>query len=388
MRRPIAIALASLLALAASLGGCADQPFYEATTAEVAGAPGSLIRDDAIVASPGGAGAWRVLYRSTGLHGEPIAVSGAVIVPEGPAPAGGRPIVAWAHPTSGVEPQCAPSLALLEFQQIEGLREMLDRGYIVVATDYPGLGTPQPHPYLVGVSEGRAVLDSVRAARALLGAGASARFAAWGHSQGGHAALYTGLLVRRYAPELELVGVAAAAPATELGTLLRDDLPTSGGKNLTAMTLWSWQRVFDAPMDRVVRPDAIATVDALAATCLESPIDLLERAGPSDALDHSFLSVTDLTSLEPWSRLIAENTPGPLPAEIPVFIAQGDADQLVRPQVTRDYVDALCRHGSKVELDMVAGGTHGFIARDAAATAVAWMADRFAGKPAPSTCAP
>ncbi len=92
---------------------------------------------------------------------------------------------------------------------------MVDRGYVVAATDYPGLGTPQTHPYLVGVSEARAVLDSVRAARALTGA--QNRFAVWGHSQGGQAALFTGLIAKSYAPDLDLVGVAAAAPATDLG---------------------------------------------------------------------------------------------------------------------------------------------------------------------------
>src|SRR3984957_6187911 len=164
--------------------------------------------------APAGAAAYRVLYRSTGLHDEPIAVSGIIVVPPGPAPEGGRPIVAWAHPTTGIVPRCAPSLAIFHFQQMPGLRNMVERGYIVAATDYPGLGTVGPHPYLVGISEGRAVLDSVRVARSMPGAGGGLAFAVWGHSQGGQAALYTGILAQGYAPELELVGVAAAAPAT------------------------------------------------------------------------------------------------------------------------------------------------------------------------------
>jgi hypothetical protein len=92
------------------------------------------------------------------ITGEPIAVSGVVIVPDGPAPAGGRPTVAWAHPTTGIENQCAPSRAQVFFRSIQGLQDMLSRGYVVTATDYPGLGTPEIHPYLVGVSEARAVI--------------------------------------------------------------------------------------------------------------------------------------------------------------------------------------------------------------------------------------
>ncbi len=91
--------------------------------------------------APDGAAAYRVLYRSKGLHDEPIAVSGVVIVPAGPPPPGGRLIVAWAHPTTGIVSKCAPSLAHVLFSSIQGLHEMLRRNYVVAATDYPGLGT-------------------------------------------------------------------------------------------------------------------------------------------------------------------------------------------------------------------------------------------------------
>ncbi len=148
----------------------AQSAFYDARLEELPGKPGTIIRSEPLTGAPLGATSWRVLYRSVGLDGQPIAVSGVVIVPLGEAPPGGRPIVAWAHPTSGIVPRCAPSLALLLYQEIAGSRDMIRDGYIIAATDYPGLGTPGPHPYLVGISEGRAVLDSIRAARELAGA--------------------------------------------------------------------------------------------------------------------------------------------------------------------------------------------------------------------------
>ena len=273
-------------------------------------ANGALIRSEPIEGAPDGATAYRVLYKSEGLHGEAIAVSGVVIVPAGPAPAGGRPIVAWAHPTTGIVPKCAPSLARVLFQSIQGLHEMLQHGYVVTATDYPGLGTAGPHPYLVGISEGRAVLDSVRVARLMPGAGGGHVFAVWGHSQGGQAALYTGILAQSYAPDLQLVGVAAAAPATELGTLLTDDSDTAGGRNITAMTLWSWSRVYGAPISSVVTPPAMPAVDRLAGECIERFFDVIERRGPSRELDQSFLSVNNISDVEPWRGLLASNTPG------------------------------------------------------------------------------
>lgn len=121
----------------ATFPALAQTTFYEASEADLPGAPGTLIRKEPMLRSPDGGVAYRMLYRSTGLRGKPIPVSGVVIVPQSPAPPGGRPIIAWAHPTTGVVPHCAPSLALFVFQQIQGLREMLEQGYIVVATDYP-----------------------------------------------------------------------------------------------------------------------------------------------------------------------------------------------------------------------------------------------------------
>src|SRR6476619_6188434 len=187
--------------------------------------------------------AFRILYRSTDPSGRPIPVSGAIYIPNGPAPAGGRNIISWAHPTSGVVPPCAPSLMPDVGGMMWNLGNMIAEGYIVVATDYPGLGTDGIHPYLIGESEARSVLNSVRAAREMPNTGASNRFAVWGHSQGGHAALFTGEVAARYAPDLKLVGVAAAAPATYLIQLFDADAPTATGKDLTSMTLLSWSRL-------------------------------------------------------------------------------------------------------------------------------------------------
>ncbi|MGE0036370.1 MAG: alpha/beta fold hydrolase [Xanthobacteraceae bacterium] len=384
LRRLVIVAAAATAVW--TCGAFAQPAFYRATEQETIGPPGTLIRQEPIHFAPSGASAYRVLYRSVGLRNEPIAVSGLVIIPGGPPPAAGRPIVAWAHPTTGVTPPCAPSLALERFAHIQGLKTLIDRGYVVTATDYPGLGTPGPHPYLVGVSEARAVLDSVRVVRTLPNGGNGNRFAVWGHSQGGHAALFTGIVGRQYAPELELAGVAAAAPATELAALLVADIDTLGGKDLTAMALWSWARVFDAPMSRVVVPTAIPTVDRLARDCLETRLELLMLMQAAKPLDRSFLSVKNLADVQPWRSFMTENTPGALPSNIPVFLAQGGADQLVRPDITRNYMQRLCGAGSKVEWFWMPKVGHPTAGRDSADAAAAWMTGRFDGKPVPNDC--
>ncbi|WP_045006627.1 MULTISPECIES: alpha/beta fold hydrolase [unclassified Bradyrhizobium] len=369
-----------------SMNAQAQTAFYEASPRELAGPPGSLIRSEPMMFAPAGAQAYRVLYRSVGMHGEPIAVSGIIVVPPGPMPSGGRPIVAWAHPTTGVVPHCAPSLAIFAFQQMAGLRQLVEQGAVVAATDYPGLGTAGPHPYLVGDSEARAVIDSVRAARSFPGVGEGNSFAVWGHSQGGQASLYTGLIAGTYAPELHLVGVAAAAPATSLVTLMGDDFKTSGGKNLTAMTLWSWSRVYGAPIDKVVLPQAMPTVDRLSNECIESIFDIMERRQTEKPLEQAFLSVASIATVEPWRSLAVRNTPVALSPQIPLFLAQGSTDNIVRPETTRAYMQRQCEAGGKVAMMSVPGVGHGFVARDSAEAAVSWMMDRFAGRPAPSDC--
>ncbi|MGB7042020.1 MAG: alpha/beta fold hydrolase [Xanthobacteraceae bacterium] len=377
---------AACLAVLRPSPAAAQSAFYQATDSEISGPVGSLIRKEPRVGAPAGATAYKVLYRSTKPDGTPIAVSGIVIVPAGQAPAGGWPIVAWAHPTTGVVSHCAPSLALFVFQQIAGSRRLLENGYAIAATDYPGLGTPGPHPYLVGDSEAHAVIDSVRAARSFPGLENSTRYTVWGHSQGGQAALFTGMIAKAYAPELQLVGVAAAAPATDLAALMTDDLNTAGGRNLTAMTMWSWARVFNAPINEVVEPAAMATVNALANECIEGAFDLYVREKMSAPLATAFLSVKNPATIEPWKSLLAQNTAGDLPPDIPLFLSQGLSDGLVRPAVTQAYKVRLCKAGSKVKMLLMPGVSHGFIGYDSADAAADWMADRFQGYTPPSDC--
>jgi acetyl esterase/lipase len=363
---------------------------YDIKPDEIPGKPGTIIRIYPLEGGGAGVGssgnAFRVVYRSTGLNGEPIAVSGAFFVPAGAAPAGGRDVIAWAHPTSGVVPTCAPSLMPDTAGMIWGLNDMLARGYVVAATDYPGLGTPGVHPYLIGESEGRAVLDSVRAVRDLPDSGASGRFAVWGHSQGGHAALYTGEIAARYAPDLKLVGVAAAAPATNLIELFDADKSSPTGKELTAMTVWSWSKLFNIPVTSVVEPDAMNVYQTMARDCIESVAEFVALDKAERPLQRERYLKVDPTEVEPWKGIMIHNTPGQAPAGAPVFIAQGTADTTVRPEITKQFGEALCKQGTPVTFVELPGVTHTFAARDGATAALRWMTDRFRGVPAHSDC--
>lgn len=328
---------------------------------------------------------YRVLYRSTNFNDEPVAVSGAVIFPDAPPQGKLRDVVAWAHPTTGVVSTCAPTLIPDIAGTIQGIDDLTDQGYVIVATDYVGLGAPGPHPYLIGDSAARSVIDSVRAARQLRDAHAGSRFAVWGHSQGGHAALFTTLEVSSYAPELTLVGVAAAAPATNLVELFHADRDTASGRSLTAMAVLSWTRVFGFPLGTFVEKRAIPRFEALASDCIETIADFIKESDDQKALARSFLKVDPLATPELRS-IMEKNSPGVLPRGTPVFLAQGSADDLVRPAITRGYMAKLCAAGARVKLHVMPGGGHMWAGRDSASAAVTWIGERFTGHAAPSDC--
>jgi len=380
-----------LAALAVGVAlGCAGAPrkpdaFYQTPAPMPDGKPGDALRSETVAEGPDGARSWRILYRSTGMKGEPVAVSAMLVVPDGPPPKGGRDVVAWAHPTTGVVQDCAPSLQRNWRKTIAGLDEMLKAGMVVVATDYPGLGTPGVHPYLVGASQARAVVDSVRAARNVKEAGAGDRYVVWGHSQGGHAALFTGQLSAALAPELKLLGVAAAAPATDLAKLLELDLDSKLGKVLASEAIWSWSRIYDTPMSKVLFQDAVPVVNRVAADCIRDGMEGLTAFSDSLPLRDGFLTVK-LSAVEPWGAIMKENSPGAAPMGAPVFISQGTVDEVVRPQITATYAGNLCAQGTAVRYLSVPDEGHMRVAFNSASQAVAWMADRFAGKPAPDDC--
>lgn len=387
MRHLAAVSLFAALFLATPVQPGAGDPLGDVGSHEIIAAkPGTILRVwPQVGGSVENAKAYRILYRSTGLNGEPIAVSGAVLFRDEATPRVKRDVIAWAHPTTGVVEKCAPTLLPDLSGTIAGIEDMLDRGFVIAATDYAGLGGQGMHPYLIGVSEARAVLDSVRAARQLPDAAAGDRFAVWGHSQGGHAALFTGEEAASYAPELKLVGVAAAAPATYLAELFRADIGSLGGNSLTAMALLSWSKVYDIPLDSVLVPGATRTFEAVARSCIERISELLRLEQIAQPLQHEFLKV-DPTTTEPWAGIMQNNSPGKKPAGAPVFIAQGTADTLVLPKITLQFADRLCKAGTVVEMKMLEGVSHGFAGYGSADEAVAWMADRFRGHPAPNGC--
>jgi alpha-beta hydrolase superfamily lysophospholipase len=360
---------------------------YNASAAEIAQPPGTLIR---YARTPlpllYRAKAWKILYATRDYAGRPIASTGFVVLPDNaPARAQNRHFVAWAHPTIGVARQCAPTLRQTPVRAILGLNELVAMGYIVTATDYPGLGTVGPVGYLVGTGQAQAVIDSVRAAKQIPGIGGSNDYVLWGYSQGGHAALHGSLISADYAPELRLKGVAAVAPPTNLAALMLANSNSLAGNVLSSFALGSWSVKYGVPLTSLINSKTIQTIRAINANCIdkfEGEVDIFEA---QSKLGNDFLPQRSL-GIQPWRNIIAINSISGLSARVPALILQGGIDSIVKPKVTRTFVRNSCRNGAIVSYVELQGLGHGKAAAAGKIPATNWLNDRLAGKPAPSNC--
>jgi alpha-beta hydrolase superfamily lysophospholipase len=384
----VALALGLVAVSAAIHSSSASLDAFYIAPRSVPARPGVLLRSQPYTNGvPGGVRVWRILYTTTRDEGVPAVASGIVIAAEH-LPPGPRPVIAWAHGTTGIATQCAASLLPSRWNRdvIPGLDRVIGRGWVIVASDYVGLGTPGPHPYLIGQGEARSVLDSVRAARQMPELSLARETVVWGHSQGGHAALWAGMIAPRYAPDAGVIGVAALAPASDLHGLVDEVKDTLEGRVLSAYILTAYSEVYpDVSFDHYVRPAARVLVREAAQRCLDIP-----EAIPSVLT--ALVSRQPIYAVAPLAgalgRRLAENTPtGSI--GVPVLIAQGASDPLVLPRVQRSYVNQRCAAGQPVEYVTYRGRDHLSIVWPNSRLVpflLAWTQARFAGRAHQDTC--
>jgi uncharacterized membrane protein HdeD (DUF308 family)/acetyl esterase/lipase len=354
-----ALVLAGVLALVSSAlndGRPVVDEFY-AAPGSVPDEPGALLRQESFDRGiPDDAVAWRILYTTTRDEGRPALASAIVVAPHRDTD-GPRPVIAWAHGTTGVAEPCAPSVLEGTFSTgaFFTVEEVVDEGWVLVATDYVGLGTEGPHPYLIGQGQGRSVLDAVRAARRMEGLDLDDRTVVWGHSQGGHAALWTGSLGPSYAPDVNLIGVAALAPAADVIGLM-GNLPTvTGGNIFAAYAISAYSKAYeDVRIADYVVPGGQLTVEEIASRCLSEPAVFTSLLS-SLAIRFAVFD-EDLTDGPLAQRLVA-NTP-PFTVEAPLLLAQGGADSLIEADVQDRYVESMCSAGRQVDYRTYEGMDH------------------------------
>ncbi|MDQ2585506.1 lipase family protein [Saccharothrix yanglingensis] len=312
--------------------------------------------------------ALRIVYQGLGYDGSGREVSGTVFLPSVDAPPGGWPVVAYAHGTTGLSDHCAPSLVGLSRLEREHVGRWLAAGYAVTATDYEGLATPGPHPYFNGEAVADDVVDAVRAARRV-DPRVGRTWVVVGFSQGGHAALFTGLVATGYAPELDFRGTIALAPPVHLPMLV--DLVTADGARPLPVLL-----PFLLAGVRASHPDFDARPLLTAAGAR-----LLDVATSATLVD-MFRAVARLTNDDGGTTgLPARSGVAPVlracrvpvsRMDRPVYLTAGTADEVVPPAVVERFAADLARAGTDLRFDRHEGATHADVLAAGHADLVAW----------------
>lgn len=329
----------------------------------------------------------KVRYRSTsGVDGTPTTVSGIVLTPNGSPPEGGWRIASLGHSTSGLDSTCAPSSYAGLLGNAGVIATFVTYGYVVAMTDYQGLGTPEPHPYLEPKTAAYNVIDAVRAARQVVG-DASSAWLGYGVSQGGQAVWAANELAADYGGGLELAGTISVAPPTDLRPLV--DAMEQG-------TLTGEQRVL-LPMIlrglQVSHPE-LRLDDYLHGVMLDRVEVFLGCLHENSELRTKIAMEAPAEDFRPSSAQAAARLRDALgaialphtPASAPLLVAYGDADQVVLPAWTAAAVERACALGDVVDTVVAPGQGHGQV--NLGALPADWTRARFAGEPAPTTCPP
>lgn len=393
--KPASTTIAKVAASVPANDAKAREAFFTAPSSLAKAEPGTVVRHQVVTGIsgvPAGAEVQRLLFHSRDIYGHDQLQSGYAITPSGEAPSGGWPTIAWAHGTSGFAGPCGPSRFDANgpsgIYLLPDLARFLSAGYAVSAADYQGLGLDNGvHPYLLGKSEGQSVLDALRATNELLGDQVSGQALIYGHSQGGHAALFAAEIAPSYAPELKLDGVVAAAPATGMSSLISvvSSNIGAGFMPFSIPAAWGWAENYDdLPAQSLFNQVGVAFAKAqVTKGC---------TASLSDAIKASKITPTDIfqTTAGGDANVVAHgrlNDPGRVKTAMPMLVLQGGADGTVPPPLTNAYVSgAACPKGDTITYLQYPNANHGTIVIDGAAAIEAWMGDRLSGKAATSTC--
>lgn len=385
--------LAALVAIIAlTISACAGTSAQQGRTGGAAEADGALVSKQPLTSAaalPSASSNELVTYTSRDAADRPVVVSGAVSTPTSPPPPGGWPVVSWGHGTTGVTDACAPTADTASgpvHDYLSTVDPTLDswvqRGYAVLRTDYEGLGTSGPHPYLNARSAANALGDLVRAAH-----GGDSRigpdWVAMGHSQGGQAAL-SAAATRPGEPDLTLRGAVSIAPGGVGFSRTAEYVKAHPDGPRTALAFLPLVLLGAAAADPAVRPEQLLADEAkpLLTTartgCLS---DLRETAGNLRA-DQVFRPDADLRPLTTYLR---KQDPIGFTARVPTLIAQGTEDAAVAKPGTDALVRELCGEPHRTSYETYAADHRGSVpaSRDDAQRFVDAL---FAGRTPETSC--
>ena len=351
-------------AVLAAFGLAAATPALaaQAPAAQAAPAPaaGALIESGPLAPEfglDGAAQAFAIRYGSTdGVVGSgTVPVTAALFIPKGTPPAGGWPLIAWAHGTVGIGDDCAPSRNPRSARDRTYLDHWLGEGYAIVATDYQGLGGPGPHPYLNSRAAAYSTLDAVRA---VLGGdfGLANKVLLVGQSQGTGAAFATAGYAADYAPDVNVRGtIATGLPNLAVAGA------TSGGDGDKVDRLIAYLLYIASAAEQIdprYDPTAVLTDRAMplyrraADTCVVDMFGAVVEAGLTRA--NSFK--TDFWRA--YAPMLTHAGYPTLHIATPVFIGTGAEDVDTPAAMQKSVVDGACDAGSTIEWHVYPGLDH------------------------------
>lgn len=426
------LSLASSLAMlsavcSAHAAEVAMAPFYKnVATLTAAGKPlGTVVAREEVTTAVPGAEAWRIAYVSSDLRGNPTISTGLVIVPAGVPPPGGRPIVSWAHGTTGTAQNCGPSQVLDPAQELNeyflvggtswtdfgvpAVTHFIEKGYAVVATDYQGLGGGGKHQYAVGNSNGRDAINAVRAVGSMGLAGHNKKAVIYGWSQGGGATLAAASL-KDYIAEtgtaydgINFVGFVAMGP-DEISALI----PPGAGSDSAApvllqrlgaqfsdnvfnfahysMFMWAMAGSFpELKLTDIFTDEGAKALDEIySKKCMHPGADTINFAY-SDS--YTSLVKPQADNASAWVRALEEGSVKSMAPVAPVIIYFGTKDTVMPPVMGAIYQKQMCAMGANVTRVQLPGEQSHFTTPPVAQPMyTVWVDDRFAGNPLDNGC--
>ena len=340
----------------------------------------SLIQMEEIDIGEMGVG-FRVIYESESILGEPIEVSGLVLAPDLNAKKS-RPVLSVTNGTPGLADQCAPSRQE-PLPNLSLIKPFIEAGWVVVASDFEGLGTDGIHHYIVGESEARGIFDIVRAAKTIDGLNADGPLVVWGHSQGGHAALHAGQRWLDLAPELNLVGVAAGAPPSQF-PLLKSFLQSGPFQGYLVMVGASFGSAYpELDYEALLNPEYLPLLEELEKGCMSHIFEVFNPIPYED-----IVAVDDIFSLPDWNARLTENDTNQRKLQVPTVILHGTDDEQIPFIASQLLLDQLCAFADSapIELKEYIGASHAASVIEYWDDLINWSNARITGTPAESQC--
>lgn len=425
MKRLIAAAFTATFATIA-LANPPVAPFYEAASKlQPNGKLGQIVKSEKIKTSITNAQAWKIAYISSDLTGRKTIATGTIIAPVGPAPKEGRPILTWAHGTTGSAQNCGPSQiidptrALNEYFLMDGDswtdfgipngQEFIDQGYVVVATDYQGLGGGGKHQYAVAATNGRDAIDAARAAGSMKEVGAGKKTVVYGWSQGGGATIAAASQPEYLAQKgtaadgLEYLGFVALAPE-DLAVMIPNVPTDEAGANKLMneftqanvpnvflfahymMGLWGVQAAFpELKLTDILTDEGAKVADNLSKNkCVHAMSDSFTYTYGDQ---YKSLIKPQPSNSSAWLKAFVDGSVKPVKPVAPVIIYWGTKDTAVPPVMHELYQKQMCAMGANVgRIQLPGEQTHFTTPGVSAPMYLQWVKDRVAGKPLENAC--